>query len=371
MEHGGDIYTNQNTELDFSVNLSPLGPPEAAVRAAQEGIRPDLIAQYPDRQCRELREALARERGLPKEWILCGNGASELLMAAAQAVRPASAMIPVPTYQGYESALEAVGAKILWHRLRREDGYMLTEEILREGFLTEGPVPESGGRTCVRSENRGASMLFLCNPNNPVGNCAEPSLLLQIAEVCRKKKIVLVVDECYLDLIPDGRKRSLESALADNSYLMILNAFTKTYAMPGIRLGYLLSANKKLLDKIRRQQPEWSVSMIAQRAGIAALGDREYLSRAVQEVRAERAYLRDRLLALGMEVFEGEAPFLLFHSGEALYEALLAQGILIRKCDSIRGLTGEGHFYRVGIKSRAENARLMDCIERVLSSRGQ
>ena len=356
MEHGGDIYTNQNIELDFSVNLSPLGPPESVTAALAEMLAAEdpvqkgrILSWYPDPLCRELREALEKKTGLPREWITCGNGASELIMALVQAARPRKAMVPAPTYQGYERCLRAAGAEIVRHRLHRENGFALTGDIL----------------TDLRKD-RDISMLFLCSPNNPAGNCIEPALLGNIAEYCRENRILLAADECYLDLLPGAGERSLKGALAENPYLVIINAFTKTYAMPGLRIGYLLSSNEKLQKKLRLQQPEWSVSMIAQRAAIAALRDTEYLGKAVQMVRAERAYVCERLRRLGAEVVEGEAPFVLFRVETELYEPLREQGILIRRCGGIPGLEGPGHFYRTGLRSHEENRLLMDRIERIL-----
>lgn len=359
MEHGGDIYTNRNIELDFSVNLSPLGPPETVLQAlmtdlpagegAGKGALAKRISQYPDHDCRELRRALAKKLGVPAGWILCGNGASELLMAAAQAVRPEKALIAAPTYQGYERCLRAAGAEVVRHFLQKSGGFTLRENIL----------------TCLEKDDA-VSMLILCNPANPVGNCIEPGLLGRIADACREKRILLIADECYLDLLPDAEKRSLKGSLADNPYLAIVNAFTKTYAMPGLRLGYLLTSNAALYEKLRLQQPEWSVSMAAQRAGTAAIRDAGYLKDAVRMVRTERAYVCDRLKGLGAEVFDGEGPFILFHTDAELYEPLRKQGILIRRCDGIPGLDGPGHFYRTGLRSRSENCLLMDKIERIL-----
>ena len=350
MEHGGDIYGNQNIELDYSVSLSPLGTPQSVILQMREEIP---LTCYPDLQCRGLRSALSQRLGLPADQILCGNGASELLMAVVQAVRPKRALVPAPTYQGYERALQAAGAEIVTHDLRREEGYILTERILEEA--------------------RDVSMLFLCNPNNPVGNCIAPALLRRIADHCRDNGIVLVVDECYLDLLPDAERRTMRNALASNPYLVIINAFTKAYAMPGIRLGYLLTANGDLHEKIRLQQPEWSVSMFAQRAGIAALGDRGYLPRAVQEVRTEREFVCEKLRVIGAEVFDGEAPFVMFRTQEELYEPLRARGILIRRCAGFRGMAevrpepgSSGHFYRIGLRSRAENEKLMETIGQIV-----
>ena len=382
MEHGGDIYTNRGIELDFSVNLNPLGPPEL-VRSALRDM-PDLLVCYPDPYCRELRRALAERLGVPETYILCGNGASELLQAALQAIRPAKVLIPVPTYQGYERAALAAGAEVVFRQLERKNGFRITEDILKDiEVLPKG------------------SILFICNPNNPVGNCIREDLLQRIAEKCRRAGIYLIVDECYLELVPGEEARSMRRFLSANPYLVIVRAFTKTYAMPGVRLGYLLAADKALLEKIRLQQPEWSVSMLAQCAGLAALsldraaganerrgtdrgavggadGEAErknadsvsYLPSSLQVIHDERKYVCQRLRNLGAHVYDGEAGFVLFSCDGELYEPLRESGILIRRCDGIRGIESAGsgkHFYRIGLREHSENVRLLDRIQDLLS----
>ena len=355
MEHGGDIYGNKNIELDFSVNLSPIGPPQEVCRLLREEGWTGIPGSYPDPFCRDLRQALSQRLEIPENWILCGNGASELLMAAAQAVRPKRAMIPVPSYQGYGRVLEAVGAETIFYELDREKGFALTEDILERA---DGLKRLAGTKE--------ETILVLCNPNNPVGKCIEPALLNKVAEYCRANHIFLVMDECYLDLLPDARSRTMKSALAKNPYLIIVSAFTKAYAMPGIRLGYLMTSNDELRGRIQMQQPEWSVSMFAQRAGIAALGAEGYLSEARQAVQTEKGYVCERLREMGMNVFDGEAPFVMFLSGKELYEPLKEKGILIRRCDGIRGVRDQseegGHYYRIGLRSHAENTRLLKLI---------
>ena len=359
MEHGGDIYGNKNIDLDFSVNLSPIGPPQEVCRLLKGEDWTGILTNYPDPEYRELRQSLSQKMDFPEDRILCGNGTSELLMAAVQAVRPKRAMIPVPSYQGYERALQAVGAKILFYKLDRGKGFALTEDILER---TDGLKKLAGTKK--------DTMLFLCNPNNPVGKCIKPELLNKIADYCKANHIYLVMDECYIDLLTDAQSRTMKRKLLENPYLIIVNAFTKAYALPGIRLGYLMTGNEELRERIRMQQPEWSVSMLAQMAGIAALSSRGYLEEARQAVRVEREYISGQLQELGMEVFDGEAPFVMFLSGKELYEPLKEKGILIRRCDGIRGVRDQseenGHYYRIGLRSHAENRRLISEIREVI-----
>ena len=385
MEHGGDIYTNRGIERDFSVNLNPLGPPEqvrdalrtmleAGARTGdsgeeqrggqyddQRGGQRDLLACYPDPLCRDLRHLLALQLGVPEAWILCGNGASELLQAAVQAIRPAKVLIPVPTYHGYERAALAAGAETVFRKLRKESGFRITDDILED----------------IEALPKG-SILFICNPNNPVGNCIREDLLQRIAEKCRSAGVYLIVDECYLELVPGEEARSMRRFLSDNPFLVIVRAFTKTYAMPGVRLGYLMASDEVLRRKISLQQPEWSVSMLAQSAGLAALSMNRtaYLPTALQVIREEREYVSQRLRDLGADVYDGEAGFVLFSCDKELYEPLRESGILIRRCDNLRGLErvyssqknadGEQHFYRIGLRKHSDNERLLDLIQALL-----
>ena len=140
--------------------------------------------------------------------------------------------------------------------------------------------------------------------------------------------------------------------------LLLVRAFTKSFAMPGVRLGYLVCSNEGLREKIRRQLPEWNLSVFAQRAGIVcAERAEEYLRDTVEYVKTERAYLREGLEALDIRVVSGEADFLLLYTTQPIYDRLLAKGILIRNCENFRGL-GEG-YYRIAVKKHEENEVLL------------
>ncbi len=359
MTHGGDIYTNSGIQYDFSVSLNPLGPPEGAVSAVRESAA--RIQCYPDPKCRALYEALSGSLGVPRGNILVGNGASALLRAAAQAVRPAHVYLPAPTYGGYETALRQTDAQIHRLCLREEDEFALTDAFVRE---FEGAAAQASQRNSDR-------ILFLCNPNNPVGSCIDEGLLLRILGICEERGIYCILDECYMELTQDGAQRSMTGRLREYPHLLVLRAFTKTYAMPGVRLGYMLGADKSLLERIALQLEEWSVSLPSQEAGLAALGDAQYLPRARKACAAERAFLAEGLAGRGMKVYDGTANFILFASGEPLFEKLRARGILIRDCAGIPGLTpvkGSKYYYRVGVRGRSENEALLEALEEVLLS---
>lgn len=339
-EHGGDIYAHEAVRLDFSVNINPLGMPVPVREAIAQHV--DDYQSYPDPNCRALCEAIAQHEHLDKEDVLCGNGAADLIFRLCFAMRPKRALVCAPTFSEYEKAVLLSGGELVYHALDAQNGFRVTEAIL--GALK----PE-------------IDLAFLCTPNNPTGALMDPELLARIAQQCSKNDTLLMVDECFL---PFTNGRSIKPLLREHHNLMILKAFTKLYAMAGVRLGYLLSCNHALLEATKSFAQSWSVSTPAAVAGVAALGCEDWVARTKRLVETERAYLHEQLAARGMIVYESEANFLLFQSEVPLYHALLKRGILIRPCDNYTGL--DERFYRIGVKKHEENAALIHSLDEVL-----
>ena len=405
MLHGGEIYDTQAVRYDFSVNINPLGIPEM-VRGALVGAL-DSLTQYPDRECRALRQALAQYTGVPSDRILCGNGASELIEAAVRALCPRNILLTAPSFSGYRHAAEGAGVEIRYHMLRREEDFALTDRYL------EDLTPDT-------------DMAILCSPANPVGNLVEPGLLTRIVETCEEREIWLMVDECFLGFVSDEEARTTrrfleprgrfsgplgeqeenpEGRFSDSScrtpedrnrparHLLVLDAFTKRFAMPGIRLGYLMAADPAVLQQIHAQQPEWSVSLPAQAAGCAALAaegikayemeakrsnaistdaistdakssEGTYLEVARHMIASERRKMVKALAEMGCRVFPGNANFIFFSSEKELYRRLLARGFLIRNCDNYPGL-GRGD-YRIAVLRPEQNDALLQAMREIL-----
>lgn len=338
-EHGGDIYSNPGIRLDFSVNLNPLGMPEKVKEAIIAHI-PDY-GRYPDPACRELKAALGDRQGLSPDKILPGNGASELIFALCAALQPRRVLLPAPTFSEYQRAAQLFGGEINIHPLREEEGFSLTEEIL--AALT----PD-------------VEMLFLCNPNNPTGRLIPPMLLAEIAKHCRSRGILLVLDECFIDFT---RGESLLPQMGAYPNLFILQAFTKLYTMAGLRLGMLYGADRESLAHIARHLPAWSVSAVAQAAGLAALEQKDWIETTKILVEEERDFMTAALSRPGLTIYAGEGNFLLLKSAKPLYEPLLKRGILVRCCENFSGL--DKTYIRIGLKTHEENLALLRALEEV------
>lgn len=336
--HGGDIYGG--IALDFSANVSPLGTPRSVTDAIERAL-PELY-RYPDPYCRTLVQTISEYEGVPKNFVLCGNGASELIYAYCGAVRPKRAMELAPTFSEYSLALRRTGCEVVRFALKQEENF-----DLRKDFL---PI--------LAREKIDA--LFLCNPNNPTGRLIADDLLEEILRICREKNIALFVDECFLSLSDGGV--DLTPSLSDFPQLFILKAFTKSFGMAGLRLGYGLSADEALLRKMSAAVPPWNVSTLAQAAGVAALGDAEFLERNRAVIRAERPRLEERLRELGFWVCPSQANYILFRGEAGLADRLRERGAAIRDCANFEGL-GPG-WYRAAVRLREENDALLDAMRR-------
>lgn len=345
--HGGD-WAGFEAEygrppLDFSANVSPLGVPEGVQRAIAEAA--SGADRYPDPLCRALTRAIAGQEGLPEAWILCGNGAADLIWRMAAALRPQRALLLAPTFAEYEAALGSVGCQV--------DRYTLSEAT---DF-----TPDTGILQAITATT---GMVFLCEPNNPTGHTTPMPLLEQILARCNAVGAVLVVDECFGDFLDNPREHTLVPQLARYPRLVLLKAFTKLYAMAGVRLGYALCSDPTLLARLRAAGSPWSVSSLAQAAGIAALRETDYVRRVQELIRRQRPLLEQGLRQLGLRVVPGQANYLLFRSPVPLAEPLRRRGILLRSCGNYPGL--DDSWYRTAVRTEGENRRLLTALAEVL-----
>ncbi len=349
--HGGDIYRN-NVKLDFSVNLNPEPAPEELMTAALRGL--ELMHHYPDLLQEELRAAIGEMTGAAAEDVVCGCGASELMMATVHAVKPEKALITSPCYAGYGYALKASDAEIAEYALKEENDFALDE-----GFAD-----------CI---NEDTDIVFIANPNNPNGRLIDPEVLDGIKRKCTETGTVLVIDECFLQLTERYAEKPDTSDGAVH-----LRAFTKTFAIPGIRMGYMVCGDRELTAEVRKHLPEWNISAIAERIGIAAakvISGTGYLEKSNAAIAWERSYLEKGLRELGIKVYPSDTNYLLLRQtkelgdqmpglGTGLYDRLLEKGILVRRCANYHGL--DESYIRIAVRRHEDNEKLLAALEEIL-----
>lgn len=344
LNHGGDVYSAENAgTVDFSANINPLGLPESVVQAIRDAAK-DCV-HYPDPLCRSLRAAIGAYEGVPADSIFCAGGAAEILYRVASAIRPRRVVLPAPAFSEYRFASESVGAEVCAVPLKEETGFLVGDDFLEH-------IDSS------------IDLVFFCNPNNPTGAVVRRGFIEKIVRRCAQSDAVLIVDECFMDFVRGGEVFcSAKPLLAAYNDLLVLKAFTKIFAMPGVRLGYCMTSNRQMIDRLARSGQPWSVSVFAQAAGVAASKERTFVEGSRVFVEKERGFLAAGLSRLGLRTFGGAANFLLFKAPEIsdLKEKVLRRGFQIRSCADFEGL--DSYFYRVAVRTHEENVGLLRALE--------
>lgn len=345
MEQNYRIVTENRGKqiLDFSVNTNPLGVPLKIVQTAG-----DVIASmgfYPDAECHALCEKMAEMYEVPYKTIYCGSGADDLLYRLVFAIRPKKALILEPTFEEYGRALTLVGCEVHHFELCKEQNFCVDTNTLLDA-LEE------------------VDMVFICNPNNPTGQLISHENMKLIIEKCETNNVICVVDECFMEMLSNWRLHTVKQESRTYRNLIVIDAFTKTYAIPGVRLGYAITQNRDLLDSMQKYGQEFNVSTPAQWAGIMALSDTEYIEQTHVVVEQERNWLEERFRELDILTYPSVANFFLVKSPVANFNALLLeQGIKVRDCSNFYGLGDE--YCRFAVRTQEENVELIEAMKRL------
>ncbi|MDR3589127.1 MAG: threonine-phosphate decarboxylase CobD [Negativicutes bacterium] len=354
-EHGGNLYAAARLEerkieemLDFSANINPLGMPDSVHQALVEAL-PHII-HYPDPEAAALKDAISRRFGVEKEKITAGNGAAELLYVLCHMFRPQRVLVPAPTFSEYERAARACGAAVDYLYLSPADNFAISTEKIAQR------LPK-------------VDILFLCNPNNPTGQVLPRDRMEEIIALAEKMRVVVVVDESFLEFLPEEGALSCRPLLPRYANLVILQSLTKFYALPGLRLGFAL-ADRAICAMLDKGKDPWNVNSLAQAAGTIALADAAYRAKGVITVSAAREAFLARLSDIpGIIPLAGSANFILadiagtgFTSGQ-LCQCLAQKGILIRDCSNYPGLSEA--YVRLAVKMPQQNEVLAACLQKI------
>lgn len=341
--HGGIDYVelkrlgiSPQDVVDFSVSINPFGPPPGV----NEAIAGASVDRYPDPEATELRYRLADRVGVPPDRVLVGSGSTELfrLLATAYFGPSDSVIIPAPTYGDYEIACQLSGATILKASMLGEPAFRLNVAGLTRLIREHAP--------------RG---IFLCNPNNPTGQYLARQ---DVSKIVNEAGVGLVVlDEAYIAFTAHAWQ---STGLLDTGNLVIVRSMTKDYALAGLRLGYAV-APEEVISVLRRVIPPWSVSSVAQAAGLFALDSEGYLEECGRKLREARVFLLKGLQGLGLSPMHSEANFFLVKVGDAtgFRRGLLGKGVIVRDCTSF----GLPEYIRLAPRTMPECERLVNAID--------
>ncbi|MEA5578059.1 threonine-phosphate decarboxylase CobD [Anabaena sp. UHCC 0451] len=353
--HGGNLAwaaalagCSPDAIVDFSASISPLGPPNSVIAAIMSQL--GNLKHYPDPDYSELKLALGHFHQLPSDWILPGNGSAELLtLLGRELAQLVATVLLTPAFGDYYRTLAAYNAKVLEFPVDLGTGDWGLGKIY-SSFSSDTPSKNCG--------------LLLNNPHNPTGKLFSREDILPYLE----DFALVVVDEAFMDFLPPEQEQSLIGLVQEYENLVILRSLTKFYSLPGLRLGYAI-AHPHRLAKWQSWRDPWPVNTLAAAAAIAALQDTDFQQLTWKWLPQARNQLFQGLSSInGLRPLEGAVNYLLVESKQSTSELqtkLLQQHqILIRDCLSFKELGDR--FFRVAVRSEADNQRLLIALKSVI-----
>lgn len=352
--HGSDIekicevyHLDPKNIIKFGANVNPLGLSENVKQ--QLASRLDILSSYPDRDYTTLRNTISEYCNVPAEFILPGNGSSELIALLIQERNPKHTLILGPTYSEYSRELSFSGNTQEYYHLREEDNFVLNVDDL-----------------CQTLEGN-YDFLIICNPNNPTSSAITREDLQKLLTFCAEKNIFVMIDETYVEFAPDISEITAVTLTKEFTNLMVLRGVSKFYAAPGMRLGYGITGNLDFLKKMKEKQVPWSLNSLGALAGELMLQDKDYIHRTRELILSERTRLLQALVEIPTyKTYPAYANFILLKiqkpvlTSYDVFDACIRQGLMIRDCSSFECLDGE--YIRFCIMNLEDNTRLLNIL---------
>lgn len=344
--HGGDIFSlskkEQNGICDFSTNINPLGMSPLGWHALKKE-EEKIILRYPDVFCRDMRKSLSLRLETAPDCITCGNGATELMYLLMKIIRPSCVYIGAPSFSEYKLAAQSVHSPVVSFTLEKDNQFQVPLSFFKKGILSH-------------------SVIFLGNPNNPDGQPLSEPAFHSLMSLAEKNDSYLVIDESFIDFLPDSYSYRAEAAFHD--HLVILSSLTKFYAIPGLRAGYMISS-KNLAESMSHELIPWNVNGLAQLYISKAVLDDDYISKSRNYVKNERQRFSSLLQSFSdITGIWGSVNFLLLQlrndglTGTQLEKKLLPSGFLIRRCQNFESL--DDYWIRLAVRTEKEDTSIID-----------
>ncbi|MDO8445319.1 MAG: threonine-phosphate decarboxylase CobD [Deltaproteobacteria bacterium] len=351
--HGGNITEiskrydlRAEDVIDFSASINPLEMSKKARQIVIDGL--DSVLHYPEQFAETLTSQISDFHGIPEECILAGNGSTELIYLIPRVFKPKKALMVIPTFSEYRSALELVGCNTDTFLLSEENGFKL--EVERLIGALEGKY----------------DILYICNPGNPTGALVSKDAILEIVDKASNYGTLSIVDEAFIDFVED---ESVKKAAIERPNLIVLRSMTKFFGIPGMRVGFAISS-KENIDRMMVYKEPWSINSLGSIAAIESLKDTGYMEESRRFVEKERDHLFSSLADIRwLKPFPSVANYILARikngglDADMLFDILAKKGLLIRSCTSFEGLGNR--FFRVAVRKREENERLANGLRQV------
>ena len=342
--HGGDVYKYSGRIIDFSSNINPMGVPDSFKRLLSE--RLEDFTRYPDLEYQEVREHVAAYLQISNtEYIIPGNGAVELIYKLAASSGAERVVSLSPTFSEYRRAANAAGLEFSDIPAFSSDFSTINMEMLLENI-------------------RPHSLVIICNPNNPTGTLVGKAAMREFAAALLKLDCRLIIDEAFMEFTDSYPGNSMVDTVEEFMNITVIRAATKFFGMPGIRLGYAVTANIEAAKGAKELMEPWNLNSAAVIAACSIFEDQGYIEKARTWVKSEREYLYEGLGNFKeLRVYPSKANFHLVElinmkmTAPQLKADMVKNGILIRTAEGFNGLS-EFHF-RLAVKDRSSNETLL------------
>lgn len=356
--HGGNVEQiarlkglKREELIDFSANINPLGIPQTLKQVIGQLL--EQSSDYPDVDYMKPRQAIAKQEDCDIENVLLSNGAAQLFFELAQQLKPQKMVILAPTFAEYKQAFSRRETECIELPLDSKQHYVWhVEELLSlVSQLSKGDV------------------VLLCNPNNPTGTLADNTILRTVAEEAELRQLTLIIDEAFMDFVKNKEKYTFVPFLKEYPNTIVVKSMTKFFAVPGLRLGYAISANTALFKCITETRVPWSVNTLAAQSVSILLNDTSYHEQTMEWLSAEQTWLYDQLKQIPhLNVEKPTVNYIFFECllEKDLYHELLDQRIIIRRCANYTGLNNR--HYRVAIKARKDNECLIKALKKIMEA---
>ena len=312
----------------YDANLNPLGIPASVKQSIANNI--GSIIKYPDIYYANLKTAIADYAGTTLERIFMGNGSPDLLRLFAALLTPSKAMILVPSSSEYEKVLTAYGCEPVFYELDEEQDFELDPMDL------------------IKQLDSSLDLLILGNPNNPTSKMISREDVASIAEACKALDIFLLVDEMYVEFLDDYEEVTAVPLTDEFENLAVLRSVSKFFAVPGLRFAYAVMNNKELDQIIDLTTTKNNIATLSAIAGVDMFKDAKYIEESRSTIHTERSLV---YLAMApcrtIKLYKPSANFMLMKllkddlTSSQVAEHCSLRGIMIRKCDDIRGLSNK------------------------------
>jgi len=349
--HGSDleqiekIYGIRKEDIiSFSANVNPLGI-SYKLRKELPGCI-DAVSSYPDREYTALRKAIGAYVHAKPQNIIVGNGSTELISLVLNRKHPGKALIIGPTYSEYEHEINLGGGRSEYFFLKESDDFILPEEALFDALTDD------------------TDLLVICNPNNPTSTQITRKTMQNILDYCKEKNIFVMVDETYVEFSENSEEITAIPLIRNYDNIIILRGISKFFAAPGLRLGYAVCGNQRLIDDINSIKNPWTINTLAAIAGEIMFTDKEYIKDTTCLISTERERICKLLSGCpSVKFYTPHANFILLRilkegvTSESLFDAAIRKGMMIRDCSSFRYL--DDKYIRFCFMNKKDNDALL------------